>query len=114
MCTGVLQDHVLVRYHDRQQVAVAKGVDDAFHHMVSIDTVLVDGRFVLQEGETSYGVMGIGLASSLGVNAAFTSPMEIYAPKRDERVNMANPATSFQIEYAFIGGVFFQIGRAHV
>lgn len=106
MCTGVLQDHVLVRYHDRQQVAVAKGVDDAFHHMVSIDTVLVDGRFVLQEGETSYGVMGIGLASSLGVNAAFTSPMEIYAPKRDERVNMANPATSFQIEYAFIGGVF--------
>ena len=106
MCTGVLQDHVLVRYHDRQQVAVAKGVEDAFHRMVSIDTVLVDGRFVLQEGETSYGVMGIGLASSLGVNAAFTSPMEIYAPKRDERVNMANPATSFQIEYAFIGGVF--------
>ncbi len=106
MCTGVLQDHVLVRYHDRQQVAVAKGVEDTFHRMVSIDTVLVDGRFVLQEGETSYGVMGIGLASSLGVNAAFTSPMEIYAPKRDERVNMANPATSFQIEYAFIGGVF--------
>ncbi len=106
MCTGVLQDHVLVRCHDRQQVAVAKGVEDVFHRMVSIDTVLVDGRFVLQEGETSYGVMGIGLASSLGVNAAFTSPMEIYAPKRDERVNMANPATSFQIEYAFIGGVF--------
>ncbi len=106
MCTGVLQDHVLVRYQDRQQVAVAKGVEDTFHRMVSIDTVLVDGRFVLQEGETSYGVMGIGLASSLGVNAAFTSPMEIYAPKRDERVNMANPATSFQIEYAFIGGVF--------
>ncbi len=106
MCTGVLQDHVLVRYQDRQQVAVAKGVEDVFHRMVSIDTVLVDGRFVLQEGETSYGVMGIGLASSLGVNAAFTSPMEIYAPKRDERVNMANPATSFQIEYAFIGGVF--------
>lgn len=104
--TEVLQDNVLVRYGDRQQVAVAKGVDDTFREMVSIDTILVDGRFALHEGETSYGVLGIGLASSLGVNAAFTAPMELYVPKRDERVNMAHPATSFQVEYAFIGGVF--------
>ena len=106
LSTEVLQDNVLVRYGGRQQIAVAKGVDSTFQRAVPIDTVLIDGRFVLREGETAYGVPGIGLASVLGINASFTEPMEIYAPKRDVRVNTANPATSFQIDYAFIGGVF--------
>ena len=106
LSTEVLQDNVLVRYGDRQQIAVAKGVDSTFERAVPIDSSLIDGRFVLHEGEINYGVPGIGLASALGINAAFTEPMEIYAPKRDVRVNTANPATSFQLDYAFIGGVF--------
>lgn len=106
LITEVLQDNVLVRYGDRQQIAVAKGVDSTFERAVPIDSVLIDGRFVLREGETNYGVLGIGLASALGINAAFTQPMEIYAPKRDVRVNPSNPATSFQLDYAFISGVF--------
>ena len=36
----------------------------------------------------------------------FVSPLEIYAPKREEKVNMANPASSFNLEYAYIGAVF--------
>ena len=106
LVTEVLQDNVLIRYGSRQQIAVAKGVDDTFEQTVRIDSVLIDGRFVLKEGETNYGIPGIGLASALGVSAAFTDPMEIYAPKRDVRINTSNPTASFQIEYAFIGGVF--------
>ncbi|MDR3262339.1 MAG: FtsX-like permease family protein [Tannerella sp.] len=106
LCTEVLQDNVLVRYGDRQVIAVAKGVSQAFREMANMDTLLIDGRFVLQEGETSYAIPGIGLASSLGVNAGFVSPLEMYAPKRDEKVNLSNPVMSFQLEYAFIGGVF--------
>lgn len=102
----VLQDNALVKYRDRQVVAVIKGVDKEFEKLARIDSVLVDGRFVLREDVVDYATLGIGLASSLGINAGFVSPMEIYVPKRDEKVNLTNPASSFNIGYAYIGGVF--------
>lgn len=102
----VLQDNALVRYRDRQVVATVKGVDDRFGELVSIDSILIDGRFALREDVVDYATLGVGLASALGVNAGFVSPLEIYAPKRDEKVNLSNPASSFQVEYAYTGGVF--------
>ncbi len=102
----VLQDNALVRYRDRQVVATIKGVDDRFGELVSIDSILLDGRFALREDVVDYATLGVGLASALGVNAGFVSPLEIYAPKRDEKVNLSNPASSFQVEYAYTGGVF--------
>lgn len=102
----VLQDNALVRYRDRQVVATIKGVDDRFSELVRIDSILIDGRFALREDVVDYATLGVGLASALGVNAGFVSPLELYAPKRDEKVNLSNPASSFQVEYAYIGGVF--------
>lgn len=102
----VLQDNALIKYKDRQAVATIKGVDTNFEQLTSIDSILIDGRFALREDVVDYATLGIGLASSLGINAGFVSPLEIYAPKRDEKVNMANPASSFNLEYAYISGVF--------
>lgn len=102
----VLQDNALVRYKERQSVATIKGVDDNFKQLTRIDSVLVDGEFKLYDEVANYATLGIGLASSLGINAGFVSPLEIYAPKRDEKVNLSNPATSFSLENAFIGAVF--------
>ena len=102
----VLQDNALVRYHDRQGVAALKGVDDQYEQLAQIDSILIDGEYQLQDEVANYANMGIGLAFSLGINAGFVSPIEIYAPKREEKVNMANPASSFNLEYAYIGAVF--------
>ena len=102
----VLQDNVLVRYHDRQGVAVLKGVDASYEQLTQIDSILIDGSFKLADEVVNYANLGIGLAYALGINAGFVTPMEIYAPKRAERVNMANPASSFQLEYVYIGSVF--------
>jgi len=106
VCTETLEDNVLARYGNRQEVAVAKGVEQSFRNLTDIDTLLLGGQFELQEGETDYAVPGIGLAYVLGVQAGFVDPIEIMAPKRDETVNPANPATSFNAEYAYVGGVF--------
>jgi ABC-type Zn uptake system ZnuABC Zn-binding protein ZnuA/ABC-type lipoprotein release transport system permease subunit len=101
-----LQENALVRYGDRQDISVLKGVDTTFNSLVAIDTAIIDGEFLLSDGEFSYAVLGIGLASTLGVNAAFSHPIEVYMPKRTGTVNMANPVKSFLIEYLFIGGVY--------
>ena len=107
LASEVLEENALVKYRERQVVGVVvKGVDDNFPRLVEIDSVLIDGRFALAEDVVNYATLGIGLASSLGINAGFVSPLELYAPKRDERVNLANPAASFRVEYAYIGGVY--------
>ena len=95
----VLQDNALVRYRDRQGVATLKGVDEQYEKLAQIDSILIDGKFLLNDEVANYANMGIGLAFSLGINAGFVSPLEIYAPKREEKVNMANPASSFNLEY---------------
>ncbi|MCD8041619.1 MAG: ABC transporter permease [Tannerellaceae bacterium] len=102
----VLQDNALVRYKDRQEVATIKGVDANFNQLSLIDSILLEGRFALREDIVDYATLGYGLASTLGVRPGFASPLEIYAPKRNEQVNMANPTTSFNLEYAYTGGVF--------
>ena len=83
-----------------------KGVDEQYEKLAQIDSILIDGKFLLNDEVANYANMGIGLAFSLGINAGFVSPLEIYAPKREEKVNMANPASSFNLEYAYIGAVF--------
>ena len=102
----VLQDNALIKYKDRQDVGVIKGVDESFAQLVPLDSVLIDGKFQLSDEVANYATLGIGLAAHLGINAGFVSPLEIYVPKRDERVNMANPATSFNRGFAFITAVF--------
>ncbi|MDR0429143.1 MAG: FtsX-like permease family protein [Tannerellaceae bacterium] len=102
----VLQDNALIKYRERQVIGVIKGVDDNYKELTSIGDVLVDGEFILYDEVANYTTMGIGLAAALGINANFVSPLEIYAPKRNESVNLSNPSTSFNLEYAYIRGVF--------
>ena len=88
IASEVLQDNALIKYKERQEVGVIKGVDNRFSQLVNIDSVLIDGEFKLSDEVANYAILGIGLASHLGINAGFISPLEIYVPKRDQKVNM--------------------------
>ena len=106
-CFGeVLQDNALIRYRDRQDIAVIKGVDSNFRHLTSIDSILIDGSFALSDEAADHATLGVGLSAKLGVKPRFSAPVEIYIPKRDEKVNLSNPATSFNTGYAYVSGVF--------
>ena len=105
----LLQDNAQVRYRDRQITATVKGVDDTFGRLTRIDSILVDSRegsFVLSDEVANYANLGVGTAFSLGVRPNYADPLEIYAPKRNEKVNLANPVASLNLEYAFVGGVY--------
>lgn len=101
-----LQDNALIRYHDRQDVAIVKGVDDAYQHLSRMDSALIDGSFTLKDEVADYALLGVGLSSKLGARPGFASPLELYVPKRNEKINLSNPSSSFSREYAYIGGVF--------
>lgn len=110
--TETLEDNAMVQYKDRQMMATIKGVQDNFEQLTSIDSVLYGkGEFILHDEVADYGVIGVELMSVLGTGVQFVDPLEIYAPRRGEKVNMANPAASFTKEFLFSPGVVFAVNQ---
>ncbi|TWV14031.1 FtsX-like permease family protein [Bacteroidaceae bacterium HV4-6-C5C] len=106
--TATLEDNAMVQYKDRQAMAVIKGVDDSFEKLTSIDSLLYGtGKFVLKDSIVDYGFMGVELVSQLGTGIQFIDPLLVYAPKRNVRVNIANPSTSFNQEFLYSPGAVF-------
>lgn len=102
----VLEDNALLVYGNRQTPATVKGVAKSFAHMVPMDSILYDGECLLYDHYFNYGVLGIGLASKLGLGMQKSEAVKVYAPKREGRVNMVNPERSFCEQNVMISGVF--------
>ncbi len=110
--TESLEENAMIQYKDRQAMVVIKGVDDNFEQLTSIDDILYgNARFQLHDEVVNYGVMGIQLVTVLGSGLAFVDPVEVFAPKRGVKVNMANPSGSFTRDYLFSPGVAFAVNQ---
>ncbi|WP_026176979.1 FtsX-like permease family protein [Dysgonomonas mossii] len=101
-----LEDNALIKFADRQEPIILKGVSSNFINLANVNNLIIDGKFSLCEGDIENGVIGAGMAMFLGVRAGFLDPVELYAPKRNERINLANPATAFTQSEVFVSGVF--------
>jgi lipoprotein-releasing system permease protein len=99
-----LEETALLDYQGSQDICTLKGVDESFRTVTDIDSVLLDGDFVLQQGDVSLAILGAGLASRLNVN--LQNPYEslsIYLPNRKQRGPLDKP---FTVKYAFPVGRF--------
>lgn len=107
-----VEDNALVQYQGRQAMAVVKGVEDNFSELTPIDTILFgQGKLLLHDEVVDYAIPGVQLLASLGTGIRFLDPLEIYAPKRGAKVNMANPAASFNTGNLFSSGLVFAVNQ---
>jgi len=102
----VLEENALIRYDERQYIASMKGVDEKFVHTSGIDTMIVDGDFLLEKNDKPTAVIGQGVAYSLKVGLTFLNPLVIYVPERTGLINMANPTGAFRKFVVYPAGVF--------
>ena len=107
-----LEENAMVRYKDRQLMVTIKGVGANFEQLTGIDSLLYGtGRFILQDEVADYGVAGAQILSQLGTGLEFVDPLEVYAPKRNVHVNIANPAVAFNREHLHSPGLTFLVGQ---
>ncbi|MCR5820301.1 MAG: FtsX-like permease family protein [Bacteroidaceae bacterium] len=110
--TEVLEDQALIVGTNHQYAVTIKGVDDSFADQAELSSLLYgDGEFTLHADVLEYGVLGIRLASSLGLGTRYEGGLPIYAPRRGERVNMANPMQSFNRDELYSPGVVFAVNQ---
>lgn len=111
--TPVMEGQALVVQDRRQQVVTVMGVADNFPEQAGINGILYgDGSFCLHADVLEYGVLGLRLAARLGLPANFPDPLQVYAPKRGERVNMATPLSSFNHDELQSPGVVFNVQQS--
>ena len=107
-----LEDNAMVQYKGRQAMVVVKGVEDNFDRLTPIDSILYGrGELVLHDEVVDYAIPGIELVSVLGTGIRFLDPLEVYAPKRGSRINVANPASSFNSDYLHSSGLVFAVNQ---
>ena len=107
-----LEDNAMVQYKGRQAMVVIKGIEDNFSQLTAIDNILYGrGDFVLHDEVVDYAIPGIELVSVLGTGIRFLNPLEVYAPKRGTKINVANPTTSFQTDYLHSSGLVFAVNQ---
>ena len=110
--TETLEENAMVQYKDRQAMVVLKGVEDNFEELTAIDSILYGaGDFLLHDSIVNYGVMGVELVATLGTGLQFVDPLQVYLPKRNAKVNMANPSASFNRDYLYSPGVVFVVNQ---
>ncbi len=101
-----IEETALVEFDDHQLPALLKGVDSTFASLTHIDSIIVDGKFCVKDGDFYFAVMGIGLSNQLRVGAHFVHPLRLFAPKRQARVNLINPSESFNRNTCYMAGIF--------
>lgn len=102
----VVEDQALAVYVELQMPVRIKGVPDDYNTMNDMDSVIVDGVWQLRDQVSRYAVTGAGPAIRLGVRPGFLGMIQLYAPQRQGRVNIANPMGAFRQDSLFLSGIF--------
>ena len=103
---GIFEEDVLYKYREEQYIAKIKGVSENYTTLSGIDTMLMDGTFLLQQGDANFAVVGAGVAWYLGVNIrSITDLLNVYVPKRGNPSSF-NITNAFHVEAIHPAGVF--------
>lgn len=105
--TEVLSENALLRYNDKQSVGLIKGVSNQYLKNKSLDSITVEGKFMLNNSTGEYAILGSALQTYLMVN--ITDPfnqLQIFSPKKGLQKNSLNPADDFTVLSIPVSGIF--------
>lgn len=82
----VVEENALLKYKTEQYIVTLKGVSEEYLTNNPLDTMLIDGDFILENNVYNYTVMGYLVAYNLGIKINdFSNPVQVYVPKRTKK-----------------------------
>jgi len=101
----IIEEVALLKYGDQIYPSIVKGVPDNYTNYTNIDTLIIDGSFMLEYQGINYAVVGQGVAYNLGIRPELLDHIMIYVPKKGNQVSL-NPSRAINHDYVFPSGVF--------
>jgi lipoprotein-releasing system permease protein len=101
----IIEDVALLKYGNQIYPAVIKGVPDNYTQYTAIDSLIIDGKFILDNDGLNCAAIGQGVAYNLGISPTFSEPLMVYVPKKGKQVSL-NPARAINHSFIYPSGVF--------
>ena len=104
--SSIVEEVVMVKYHDNWLTANIKGVEASFLEMTQLDSFLMDGAEDIFANERPEAIIGLGIQSQLGVptDDIFDNVMTISGLLRDKKIK--RNSTPFKQKQIHNIGVF--------
>jgi lipoprotein-releasing system permease protein len=100
-----LEENALLKYSNKQHLAIVRGVDQNFVDYSGIADRLVEGTPDLKTGDLNRALVGKMIANTLNLRPHFFDLLWVYFPKRGKPQSL-NPATAFNRDYLKPSAVF--------
>ncbi len=105
--TEVLSENALLRYNSKQSVGLIKGVSEDYLKNKSLDSITIQGKFVIENSSGANAVIGSALQNYLMVNT--NDPfmqLQVFSPKKGISANSISPADDFMDLSIPVSGIF--------
>jgi len=101
----IVEENAIFKYRNKQHIGTIKGVSQNYKQQTGIDSMLIDGEFLLWRGSQPMAVMGQGVAIYLNANLAHFDALEIHMPRRGHIPSITS-ASAFTSKAIMPSGVF--------
>ena len=108
-----VEERGLIVAGNSQMPVIFKGVGDNYRDIVSVDSIIIDGIYT--EALDTAGAMqiAVGVANRTGLRPSPMAVADVYVPRRQGRINPANPMAAFRGTRLTVTGVT-QIDQADI
>lgn len=102
----VLEENALLKYKEKQYIATIKGVGSGYTKVCGLDSMIINGEFLLNDHKKQLAVIGYGVAHNLSLEMYdAANPIRIFVPKKGE-VSLLSPENAFNQEAVWPAGIF--------
>ena len=82
-----IEEVALFEYKGTQEIGSLKGVDDSYANATGLDSMVVDGEYLLKDNNITYGIIGSGMRNKLSLNIKDKlNPVSIYMPLKKKQL----------------------------
>ncbi|MEC7645910.1 MAG: FtsX-like permease family protein [Bacteroidota bacterium] len=102
----ILEEKVLLKYQEKEFIAIVKGVSSSYKEMVNFDSLLIEGKYIDSYEGNNVAVVGRGIAYylSMGVGNMFEQ-LQVFSPNRSVKT-LLNPQNAFKKASVLPVGIF--------
>lgn len=102
----VIEERALAIYAGRQTPVTIKGVPDNYNEVTDIVGTVIDGEMLSRDGDYPCAALSVGLAVGLNARPGYYDLLCLYVPRREGRINPANPMTAFLGDTLIVSAVY--------
>jgi len=82
-----IEEVALIEYKGSKEIGVIKGVDENYIDVTGLDSLIVNGKYLLQNNQIHYAIVGHGLRNKLTLSVEDRlSPLTIYMPQKKKKI----------------------------